>query len=665
MSEDIIANMILALQQHPTLALLFVFLIAFGESLIVVGLIVPGAILMVLFGVLIAMNALEFWPTVIVAVCGAIAGDGLSYWLGRRYQNKLQSFWPLSRYPDLSIRANQFFQQHGVKSIILSRFIGPLRPLIPAIAGITQMPVKIFITANISSAIAWAPLYLLPGILFGLSFEMASEFASKFILLIVFLLFIIFVSLWFIQRLYILIKPYNNRIITYLLSWGEKHSLAGEVPNAIFNQAHPELRGLSLVAFIIFSTTLFLSLLHNTLILPYNLFPYDLSSIDNFIYNSLQTFRSPPFDRIALWLNYLSSSIFIALLYFSLGSLFILKKNFFTLWHWLAAIVLPLLLSPILSNNLIKTLQQSLNINISSLPFVVIISTLGFLSIIISSELSSRKQKLVYYFSATLILTLMLAQLYFATQVFSQVLFGFIIGVVWFNLLGIAYRRHNKKNGKKTSAKEIILIIIVLLIYPTWKTLKQKEFHSPSKNYFVMGTNSWLESGWKLLPNLRQGVYLNKDNLFNLQWLASEESINAELSKLGFINSSNATRTLSNWLLDDIEVNQLPVLPHMHKGKYETLRFYRYNKTNQELIIIRLWPSQYKLKQDNPLQPLWFGSISFMVKKENLGFTYLVTKKEKIREIKMSNKNLITYEKIISNETESKNNTIFLVTEKL
>lgn len=187
MPDDIIANLILALQAHPTLALAFVFLVAFSESLVVIGLIVPGAILMILFGALIAMDALEFWPTVFFATLGAITGDSLSYWLGRRYKNKIHNIWPLSRHPEIIIRANEFFNQHGIKSIILSRFIGILRPVIPAIAGTAKMPAQIFITSNISSAIFWAPLYLLPGLLFGLSIEMASEFAGKFIFLVVFL----------------------------------------------------------------------------------------------------------------------------------------------------------------------------------------------------------------------------------------------------------------------------------------------------------------------------------------------------------------------------------------------------------------------------------------------------------------------------------------------
>jgi undecaprenyl-diphosphatase len=654
MSEDIIANLIIALQQHPFLALFFVFLVAFSESLIVIGLLVPGAILMVIFGALIAVDALQFWPTVFFAVSGAVAGDSLSYWLGKRYQNKLHTLWPLSRHPEVITQANQFFNRHGVKSIIFSRFIGLLRPIIPAIAGMTRMPVNTFIAINISSAIFWAPAYLLPGLLFGLSLEMASEFASKFILLIIFLLFIIFVSLWVIQRIYIFTKPYNDKAIVYLLNWGEKHPIAGEVPAAIFDKTHPELRGLSLVALIIYIVTLILYLVQSTQLLPYNPFYFNFDSLDQLIYHSLQTFRSPPFDSVMLWLNYLSSSQFIALLCFSLGSLFIFKKNLFPLWHWLAAISLPLLLSPLLSNDLTNTLQQ--NINIQTLPFIVIVSTFGFLTIIISAGLSFAKQKLVYYFSASLVLFVMLAQLYFATQVFSQILFAFFIGLIWFNLLGIAYRRHTKQTTNNKIRKEVIFIITALLIYPSWKTIQHDEVHTPPENYFVMGTNSWIESGWETLPILREGIQPNKNNLFNLQWLGSKNNISSQLSQAGFSDSLNTKQTISNWFLDDIEINQLPILPHIHKGEYEALRFYRYNKSNKELIVIRLWPSIYQLKQDNPSQPLWFGSISLMEVKKHLGVTYLTTKKEQINELKLNNIDLRIDEKIVF-----ENNTIFLL----
>ncbi|MDH5601104.1 MAG: DedA family protein, partial [Gammaproteobacteria bacterium] len=408
MPEDMIAKLVLGLQQYPALTLLFVFLVAFAESLVIVGLIVPGAIFMILFGALIAIDALEFWPTVFFATLGAIAGDSLSYWLGKRYKTTLHRIWPLSRHPEILERADAFFIQHGVKSIALSRFIGLLRPIIPATAGMSKMPVNVFLIANISSAIFWAPLYLLPGLLFGLSLEIASEFASKFIFLIVILLLAIFIVLLAIQRLYIFSKPYTDKIILYLTGWGTHHPLLGEIPAALFNKNHSELKGLSLVALLVFIATGLLTLINSPFAYSFIPFSYNFDSLDQFIYFSLQTFRTPPLDNIMLWLSFLSSSEFFALLYLAVGILFLKKNNLYLLWYWLAAISLPLILTPMLNSRLADSLQQNLNFDSNTLPLIIIISVVGFLTIIINSGLSYSRQKFIFYFSSTLVLFLIL-----------------------------------------------------------------------------------------------------------------------------------------------------------------------------------------------------------------------------------------------------------------
>ena len=588
---------------------------------------------MVLFGALIALDSLPFWPTVFFAVCGAISGDSLSYWLGRRYQNRIITLWPLSRHPAVIVRANQFIDQHGVKSILLSRFIGPLRPIIPAIAGITNMPVKIFIAVNVSSAFVWAPVYLLPGIIFGLSVEIASEFASKFLFLIVLLLFTIIFSVWLVQRLYLLIKPYNDQLVSNLLKWGQKHPLAGQVPASIFDQTQSELRGLSLLALFIFISTLLIYLLLNSFFISDYIFSYNLESLDRFIYYGLQKFRSPPLDSLMLWFSYITSSTFIALLYFFWGTLFIYRNNFSALWHWLAAISLPLLISPLLVNDLTTILQNNLDTNIQSLPSIAIVSVVGFTAILINSGQSLRRQILFSYFSVTLVLLLSLAQLYLALQVFSQVLFSFFIGSLWFSLLGIAYRRHTRDTHDKKIKKEFIFILFMLLCYPIIKTVEQAEIQTSEKHYFVIGRDSWLESGWSLLPLSRESFHNNENNRFNLQWSGTKENITVKLEKYGFIQSIHFKNLIPNWFIQDVAINELPLLPHIHNGEYESVRFYQFNKKRQSLTVIRLWQSHYQLRQDSPEQPLWFGSISTMETKSRLGLKYLVTKNEGVQDI--------------------------------
>ncbi|MFZ0487486.1 MAG: DedA family protein, partial [Arenicellales bacterium] len=110
------------------------FIVALSESLAVVGLVVPGATIMLAAGALIALGAMSFWTTTLLAVAGAIAGDGISFWIGRRYRDRLRGVWPFHRHPDWLSRGEAFFERHGGKSVVFGRFVGPVRAFVPIVA---------------------------------------------------------------------------------------------------------------------------------------------------------------------------------------------------------------------------------------------------------------------------------------------------------------------------------------------------------------------------------------------------------------------------------------------------------------------------------------------------------------------------------------------------
>lgn len=144
-----------------------VFAIALVESLALVGILVPGVA--VLFAVtVLAGNAGTPIPELLVwGAVGAIIGDALSFWLGRRLKGRLHRFWPFSHYPALIRKAESLFVRHGGVSVVIGRFVGPVRPLLPMVAGAFNMPARHFLLFNIGSAIIWAPVYILPGYAIG------------------------------------------------------------------------------------------------------------------------------------------------------------------------------------------------------------------------------------------------------------------------------------------------------------------------------------------------------------------------------------------------------------------------------------------------------------------------------------------------------------------
>ena len=150
-----------AMQSAPAL-LVMVCLLAAVESLVVIGLLVPGMAGLVALTLAAAAAGLPpFWWWLAGAL-GAIAGDGISFHIGRFSRQGLHQWPVLKDHPQWLERGYRFFHDYGVVSIAIGRFVGPLRPLIPAVAAVCDMPAARFWWVNILSGCAWAAAWLLP-----------------------------------------------------------------------------------------------------------------------------------------------------------------------------------------------------------------------------------------------------------------------------------------------------------------------------------------------------------------------------------------------------------------------------------------------------------------------------------------------------------------------
>jgi membrane protein DedA with SNARE-associated domain len=140
-----------------------VFALAFGESLAFISLLIPAWGALVAIGALIAAGGISFWPVWVAGALGAAFGDWLSYWIGLKLEHSVVNIWPLSSHPQLLPRGEAFMKRWGVFGIFIGRFFGPLRAVVPLIAGIFEMPFWRFQLANFSSAFVWAAVLLTIG----------------------------------------------------------------------------------------------------------------------------------------------------------------------------------------------------------------------------------------------------------------------------------------------------------------------------------------------------------------------------------------------------------------------------------------------------------------------------------------------------------------------
>lgn len=169
------------LSAHPTLAILILFLVAFGEAMLFIGLFVPSTPIMIAAGALVGLGKLSLFPVLIASALGAIAGDALSFWIGRRGKRHLTSVWPLATHPDLLVTGESFFARYGSLSIFLARFVPVVKAVLPTVAGMAGMAPLRFFVVNVLSALVWSAVHLFPAMLLGRGLGVAATANPKVI----------------------------------------------------------------------------------------------------------------------------------------------------------------------------------------------------------------------------------------------------------------------------------------------------------------------------------------------------------------------------------------------------------------------------------------------------------------------------------------------------
>ncbi|MBU0901588.1 MULTISPECIES: bifunctional DedA family/phosphatase PAP2 family protein [Pseudomonas] len=151
------------LSANPQWLGLAIFLLACLECLAIVGLLVPGTVLLFAVAALAGNGALGLSETLLLAFFGGMLGDCLSYALGRYFHQDIGRLPVLRNNPQWLSSAHGYFLRYGVTSLLIGRFIGPLRPMLPMIAGMFDMPFARFFIVSLLAGVGWSVAYMLPG----------------------------------------------------------------------------------------------------------------------------------------------------------------------------------------------------------------------------------------------------------------------------------------------------------------------------------------------------------------------------------------------------------------------------------------------------------------------------------------------------------------------
>jgi membrane-associated protein len=161
-------------------ALAIIGLMVYAESGFLLGLFLPGDTLLVVVGVFAAQGELPLWWAMLIIFVAAVLGDNTGYFIGKTTGPRIfVKHKGLLFRKDYIDRAEAFYARHGGKTIIVARFIGYVRTIVPIIAGIGRMHRPKFIFYNILGAAIWTLTFVLLG--YWLGNEIADEIHRYFI----------------------------------------------------------------------------------------------------------------------------------------------------------------------------------------------------------------------------------------------------------------------------------------------------------------------------------------------------------------------------------------------------------------------------------------------------------------------------------------------------
>jgi membrane-associated protein len=140
----------------PQVGYTVLFVIVFVETALFIGFFLPGDSLLLTAGLLASQRFFAIELLIPLLCVAAIAGDATGYWVGRRagaplFAREDSRFFKRRHL----MRAKAFYDRHGGKAIILSRFMAVVRAFAPTIAGAVGMPWARFTMFNVVGGVGW------------------------------------------------------------------------------------------------------------------------------------------------------------------------------------------------------------------------------------------------------------------------------------------------------------------------------------------------------------------------------------------------------------------------------------------------------------------------------------------------------------------------------
>lgn len=611
---DLVSPLLQWLNANPELAGLVTFIISASESIAIIGTIIPGSLTMTAIGALAGAGVIPLWGTIICAILGAIVGDGISYWLGHYFKGRLNGFWPFRKHPGLLASGETFVHRHGIMSVFIGRFVGPVRALVPMVAGMLGMKPLPFIIANVTSAIGWAPAYMLPGILLGAaSLELPPDIAIHVMLVLLLITLFVLLCLWLTYKLLMLFHEQTEQLQNWIWTWLKRSRPLAPLTKLLKHRDPEKMHGqLNLAFYFLLMSCLFVCLVFYVKANG----PASLPANDA-LYHLFRGIRTQNLDTYMLNLTMLGQKeIMLPVVFVIFGLLLVLK-------HWRAAFhALALGIMAAGSVYVIKNLVKSPrpwgifgNPETWSLPsgHTVIATTIFMgLAFLIARSVKPAYRRYIYFLGILISIAVGVSRLYLGAHWFTDVLSSWLLASAILMLVILSYERQPEAYVSPL----LIALISFMSVAITFGAYHHLNFDKLRLKYSLINypvvsvaMNEW----WKnndALAAYSTSLFGFPSHPLNIVWTGNIQKIEASLLKEGWIAPPARDLVSTLHRLADIQsTDYLSMVSPQYLDKRPKLILARHGaKGIKGLLVLRLWDSNRIIKETGA--PVWVGTVA-------------------------------------------------------
>ncbi|MDB5857049.1 MAG: superfamily protein [Ramlibacter sp.] len=601
---------------HPGLALALVALVAFAESLALVGTLVPAAVVMFGAGALVGHGTLGMVPTLVLAAAGAIAGDALSYELGRLQEARVRAWKIFQRYQPQIARAEAFIRRHGAASIVLARFAGPVRAFVPLLAGFSRMPRTRFYATNVASALLWAPAHILPGVAFGASLQLAEAASGRLALLVLILAALLWGSVWIVTRSLRWLVPLVGRLRDRALGWARGHdNFPARGVRLLLDPERPGsqalLGGLLLLAA---SMWLFLGVLEDVIAQD------PLVTVDQSVFTFLQQLRTEDGDRVMFFITEMGSVGVLLPLIFGILAWLLWRRAWRTAAYWVATVASAEVIVRVLKSTLGRHRPTLLYEGVEQFSFpsghaTMSAVVLAFLAFLLTRGQSRRWRTGVGVVVCVYVVLVAFSRLYLGAHWFSDVVGGISFGLAAVALSATVYTQRQSSEalaGKRMAAVAVACLVLAGVLWTGRRLPADLRQYTVAQPLRLTSLQAWSGAGWRQLPQVRRDGAGEREEPMALQIACLDADLRSRLAPAGW--QSPPPLALQSALLaltPNPKLEELPVLSKFDGGRRSEVVLARPRPGPRHAReVLRLWRSDWALAGPGGRNiPLWYGAL--------------------------------------------------------